>query len=59
MLSSVNHAVAGDITAFEIFNQAFEHQGILIYEPREAVSAAELEVYGRYLYEHPFISEIV
>lgn len=59
MRHSVNHAVASDITAFEFFNQAFEHQGILIYEPSEAVSAEELEVYAQYLHEHPFIPEIV
>jgi DNA-binding CsgD family transcriptional regulator len=59
MLHSVNYAVPSEITAFEMFNQAFEPQGILIYEPQESISPQELEVYFQYITEHPFYNEII
>ncbi|MBX7173960.1 MAG: helix-turn-helix transcriptional regulator [Pyrinomonadaceae bacterium] len=59
MLHSVNYAVSSDITAFEMCNQVGEYQGVLIYEPMNAISPQELEIYGNYMHEHPIYGEII
>lgn len=59
MLHSVNFAVSSEITAFEMCSQIGEYQGILIYEPMDAISPNELEIYGQYMHEHPIYGEII
>ncbi|MGE3466350.1 MAG: LuxR C-terminal-related transcriptional regulator [Pyrinomonadaceae bacterium] len=53
-IKTANSLVSGEITAFDFFDDQGVHTGEWWYDPPNAVSASEFEIFANVAHEHPF-----
>ncbi len=57
-IKTANSLVQSEITAFDFFDDQGVHTGDFWYDPPNAISAAEYEIFVNVAHEHPFSPEV-
>lgn len=55
LINAVKTVVESEIVAFDIFNSAGVHQGVIPYDPVDALTVEELQIFAEHAVEHPFL----
>jgi DNA-binding CsgD family transcriptional regulator len=59
LIASVSHLVSSEIAAFEAFRNSGEYHGIIVYEPADSISQADLAIYTQLVHEHPLYETVM
>ena len=53
-IAGLNSLMSGEITAFDFFESKGSHTGKFWYDPPDAISSSEYEIFANVAHEHPF-----
>ncbi len=57
-MAALNNLISAEITAFDFFTDKGVHTGKHWYDPPEAISEAEFEIFAHVVHEHPFFPDV-